>query len=207
MPIFFPSQLPSRDRKGRKETPSTRQQVEAGAGGMGTDEGPQGLGTETAGGLCRTAGSPVCPILIGKSTSYSHFLFFYADSQQWRFPPPPTVLSKVIMPRTEGLKIHTYGALKEVTNHRETLQLKSPRAHRTAYRSKAAPSKTWAKSSGSERENPETKELGGKRGSVSIKCQSRRRNLLKDINKYHYSRRKTLSLPNHHNPLFNSPNK
>lgn len=48
---------------------------------MGTDEGPQGLGTETA-GLCRTAGSPVCPILIGKSTSYSHFLFFYADSQQ-----------------------------------------------------------------------------------------------------------------------------
>lgn len=48
-PGEVPSRHPLRGQQESEEAPSTRQQVGAGAGGVGTDQGPEGLGMEMAG--------------------------------------------------------------------------------------------------------------------------------------------------------------
>lgn len=87
VPISFPSWHPLRGQQEREEAPSTRQQVGAGAGGVGTDQGPEGLGMEMAGNLSvELRGPQQAPILTAESTSYSHFIF-HLWQQEWLFPP------------------------------------------------------------------------------------------------------------------------
>lgn len=89
------------------------------------------------------------------------------------FPPSPGLLSKMINLGRKGLKIQTHGVLKEMTNHREALQLESPPARGTACWLQSGCILSVHPSLGicrDERKRP-NKEGGGKRDRASTKCQ------------------------------------
>lgn len=119
VPISFPSRHPLRGQQESEEAPSTRQQVGEGAGGVGTDQGPQGLGMEMAGNLSvELRGPQQAPILTAESTSYSHVLSSIADSRSDCSHPPSVPLRNDNTWDRRPCDANTW-ALKEVTNHRE----------------------------------------------------------------------------------------